>query len=128
MLTLKKLSVEPNTPELAKVFKFWLRTVEDFISGLDKARAEDQLAINREHINISCLSVEIFPYVEDCQNYNKIVATLCQIFVKQKNNAYARHRLVNRHQDPGESIADFLLALKQLAKDCTFSVVTANEY
>ena len=31
-------------------------------------------------------------------------------------------------QDPGESIADFLLALKQLAKDCTFSAVTANEY
>ena len=70
---------------------------------------------------------EIFPYVEDCQNYDEIVATICQIFAKQKNNVYTRHRLVDRRQDPGESIADFLLALTQLAKDCIFSAVTANE-
>ena len=62
LLRPKELSVEPNTPESAKVFKFWLRTVEDFISGLDEARAEDQPAINRERIIISCLSAKIFPY------------------------------------------------------------------
>ena len=35
---------------------------------------------------------------------------------------------LDRRQDPGKSIADFFLVLKQFAKDCTFSAVTANEY
>ena len=55
LLRPKELSVKPNTPETAKVFKFWLKTVEDFISGLDEARAADQPAINRKRIVISCL-------------------------------------------------------------------------
>ena len=41
LLTPKEMSVEPNTPELTKVFKFLLRTVEDFIRGIDKAKAAD---------------------------------------------------------------------------------------
>ena len=55
----KELSVEPNTPESTKMFKFWLKTVEDFISGLDEDRAADQPAITRGRIMISCLLAEI---------------------------------------------------------------------
>ena len=41
---------------------------------------------------------------------------------------FARNRLISRRQYLGESIADFLLAIKELAKDYTFTAVTANEY
>jgi len=128
LLRLKELSVEPNAPESTKVFKFWLRTVEYFIAGLREGRAEGQSEIDKKIIIVSYFLAEIFPYVEDCETYHIIVAILWQIFVMEKNNIFARHCLVSRWQDSEESITEFLLSLKQLAKECTFSNVTANEY
>ena len=61
------------------------------ISGLDEARAADQLAINRKLIIISCSLTEILLYVEDYQTFDETVTTLRQIFIKQMNNVYPRH-------------------------------------
>ena len=61
------------------------------ISGLDGARAADQLAINRKRIIISCSLTEILLYVEDYQTFDETVTTLRQIFIKQMNNVYPRH-------------------------------------
>ena len=53
---------------------------------------------------------------------------LKSLYVKQKNNVYARHFLVSRHQLQGETLPEYLQVLKSLAKDCTFSEVTAATY
>jgi len=37
----KELSVEPEALDAARVFAFWLRTVEDFLSSLLEFRAEE---------------------------------------------------------------------------------------
>jgi len=41
---------------------------------------------------------------------------------------YARHLLVSRHQQPGESVTEYAQTLKAPAKECTFGAVTADEY
>ena len=74
-----ELSVNQNDPNSERIFKFWLRTVQDFIEGLTEIR-EDQPAINCKSIVIRCLFAEAFPFVKDCDTYEKIVATLRNIF------------------------------------------------
>ena len=48
--------------------------------------------------------------------------------IKKKNNVYARHPLVSRHQQPGESVTEYAQTLKALAKECIFGAVTADKY
>ena len=123
LLRPKELSVEPETPDAAQVFAFWLRTVEDFLSSL---REFQDPQVNAQGI-VSCLSPAIFPYVEDAASYDEIVDILKRLYLK-KNNVYARHLLVSRKQTPGESISEYLQALKILAKECSFTEGSANAY
>ena len=124
----KELSINPDVPDAAKIFKFWLRTIEDFIEGLSEERGENAPAINKKRIIISFLSPEVYPYVEDAESYEDVVAALKRTFIKRKNNVYARHLLVSRRQGPEETIAEYLQALKHLAKECSFTDVTADQF
>ena len=51
-------------------------------------------------------------------------------FVKTKNNVYvyARRLLVRQRRRPDESVSEYLQVLKTIAKDCTFTNVTAQEF
>ena len=68
----KELSFEPEAPDAARVFAFWLRTVEDFLSSLRDLRAEEDPQVNAQRIIVGCLSPAIFPYVEDVVSYDEI--------------------------------------------------------
>ena len=124
LLRPKELSVEPEAPDAARIFAFWLRTVEDFLSSLREFRAEDDPQVNAHRIIVSCLSPVIFPYVEDAVSYDEIVDILKRLNLKKKNNVYARHLLVSRKQ----SSLKYLQASKILAKECSFTEVSANAY
>ena len=50
------------------------------------------------------------------------------VYIKKKNNVYARHLLVSRRQAPTESVSEFLQTLKGLAKECSFDDVSAAVY
>ena len=129
LLKPKDLSVNPNDANAEKIFKFWLRTLEDFTEVLVEAQpAAARENFNKKSIIISCLSPDIYAYVEEAQTYEKVVEILKQTFVRTKNNVYARHLLVSRRQGADETIADYLQALKNLSKDCTFAAVSAQQY
>ena len=66
--------------------------------------------------------------MEESESYENVVEVLKRTFVKTKNNMYARHLLVSRRQRPDESLSEYLQVLKILAKDCTFTNVTAQEF
>ena len=70
----------------------------------------------------------VYPYVEDCQNYEDALDVLKRTFIKRKNDVFARHLLATRKQRIGESLEQFLQALKVLSKDCSFRAVNAEEY
>jgi len=128
MLRPRELLIEPEQPHAASVLNFWLRTVDDFISTLQELRSDDDPEVNKKRVIINCLSPGVSPHVEEAETYDMIVQFLKALYVKKKNNVYARHLLVSRRQGSDESISELLHVLKGLAKDCTFSVVTADTY
>nr|XP_026689427.1 uncharacterized protein K02A2.6 isoform X1 [Ciona intestinalis] len=128
LLRPKELSVDPTSPDAATIFKYWLRTVKDFITTLEESQTSGQTAVNKKRIIISCLSPTIYPYVEECETYGDIIEILSRTFIRRKNNIYARHLLVSRRQVVGETIAEYLQQLKMLAKECVFTDVTKEKY
>ena len=84
--------------------------------------------MNAQCIIGRCLSPAIIPYVEDAASYDEIVDTLKRLYLKKNNNVYARHLLVSGKQILGESISEHLQLLKILAKECSFTEVSANAY
>ena len=128
LLRPKDLEADPNAANAEKVFKFWLRTVEDFIEALVETQPEQARANFNKKRAVSCLSPAIYEYVEEAETYERVIEILKRTFIKRKNNVYARHLLVSRRQGSNESIAEYLRALKTFSKDCTFRNVTAQEY
>jgi len=128
LLRPRELCVEPRAPDAGRVFAFWLRTVEDFIDSVRELRRDGEPEVNRKRIIINCLSPSVYPCVEDAADCEDVVRILKSLYVKQKNNVYARHLLVSGHQLRGETLPEYLQVLKSLAKDCTFSEVTAVTY
>ncbi|XP_076811773.1 uncharacterized protein LOC143458790 [Clavelina lepadiformis] len=128
LLRPKELTVSPDTVDAHKVFKYWLQTVEDFIATLEELRPTQSPAINKTRVVRSCISPEVFSYVEEGDSYESIITLLKELYVRPRNNVYARHVLVSRQQNHGGKVLEFLRALKMLAKDCTFEAVTASKY
>ena len=50
------------------------------------------------------------------------------LYIKPKNEIFAHHLLATRRQQPGESLDEYLQALKAASKDCNFKAVTAAQY
>ena len=50
---------------------------------------------------------------------------LKELFVKPKNDVFARHVLATRSQQTAESLDEYLQVLKTSSKDCNYQVVTA---
>ena len=124
----KDLTADPTAADGTRVFKYWIKTAEDYLATFVDFRREEDSEINKARIIRSFLSPEIFASVEELDDYAAIVATLCQIYVKRKNNVYAKHLLESRKQGVTEKVTEYLQALKILAKDCSFQQVTAVLY
>ena len=124
----KDLTADPNSSDAPRVFRYWLRTVKDYIATLNEIRGEGAPEVNKTRIMRGFLSPEIYPHVEEAGYYDAIVELLHQIYIKRKNNVYARHLLVSRKQAAGENVAEYLQALRLLAKECSFQEVTAVFY
>ena len=74
------------------------------------------------------MSHSVYDYVEDCTDYNSVVAILKKLYVKTPNEIFARHLLATRRQQSGESLDEFLLELRKLSKDCNLKAVSAEQY
>ena len=124
----KDLTTDPSAAEAPRIFKYWLCTIEDYIATLQELRRDADPEINKTRVVRNFLSPEVYSYVEEIQDYDILITTLRQMYIKQKNNVYARHLLVSRKQNSCESVSEYCQALKLLAKDCTFQNVSAVVY
>ena len=124
MLKPKDLGALPTDSNAASVFKYWLATFESFLQAVESGQA----AINRLALLVNFLTPSVYQYIEDCETYEAAVAELKRVYVKTKNDVFARHLLATRNQLPGESLQQFLHVLKTLSKDCTFRAVSAEQY
>lgn len=74
------------------------------------------------------VSSSIFQHIEDCTDYGVTVGILQALFVKPRNEIFARHIFATRCQQPHETLDEFLQALKTLSKDYNFRSVTGSKY
>ncbi|KAK3702169.1 hypothetical protein QZH41_015076 [Actinostola sp. cb2023] len=84
--------------------------------------------VNKFGVLINFISPSIFQYVEECTTYEYAIEVLQNIYVKPRNEIYARYILATRRQQSNETLDEYLQALKSLSKDCNFKSVTAVKY
>ena len=117
-----RLDLDPNSPNAAKQWKHWRRTFDNFIEECGDT------APDRFRSIVNFISAEVFDHDEECETYDAVIETLDRLYVKMRNNIFARHDLATRKQQPGESLDEFLEELKKLSKHCGFDAVTAETY
>ena len=122
LLKPERLAVDPNSPTAAKEWRFWHQTFKNFLTLCGNDAPDKYLTI------INLRSHSVYDYVEDCTDYNSVVAILEKLYVKTPNEIFARHLLATRGQQSGESLDEFLLELRKLSKDCNLKAVSVEQY
>ncbi|KAK3889002.1 hypothetical protein Pcinc_006972 [Petrolisthes cinctipes] len=70
----------------------------------------------------------VYETISECTTYVDANSTLQSHYVKPTNEVFARYRLGTRRQQIGETLDEYLGALKVLSKDCKFKAVTATQH
>lgn len=84
--------------------------------------------LDKLRILVNFVSPTIYEYISECGTYESAISTLKEIYIKPTNEVFARHLLTIRKQQSGETLDEFLQALKTLSKDCNFKDVNAAKY
>ncbi|XP_012561167.1 uncharacterized protein LOC101236254 [Hydra vulgaris] len=116
-----RLGIDPNSADAAKTYNHWLRTFNNFVSTVDNNFIKLNLLINHIESNV-------YEFISECDDFEQATSILESIYIKPKNEIFARHILSTRKQKPSETIDQFLNELKILSKYCKFTVVTAEQY
>ena len=99
------------------------------MTAVEAATAEgERQNINKLVLLTSFLTHRTYVLIADAANYGEARTSLRNAYHKRKNVVFARHLLMSRVQNCGESIAEYVHALKQLARDCEFQQVSADRY
>ncbi|MCP4800870.1 MAG: DDE-type integrase/transposase/recombinase, partial [bacterium] len=118
----ERLETDPNSGTAAKEWLHWKRTFDNFLAVLPQEDL-DKLAVLSNFVSPS-----IFQHIEDCEDYETSIEALQTLFIKPRNEVFARHLLATRKQAPTETLDEYLKAPKALSKDCNFKNVTAVQY
>ena len=120
----------PTDSNAASLFKYWIATFKFFLQAVESGQAATGPSerVSRRALLVNFLTPSVYQYIEDCETYEAAVAELKRVYVKTKNDVFARHLLATQKQLPGESLQQFLQVLKTLSKDCTFRAVSAEQY
>ena len=74
------------------------------------------------------LSQTVYELINECLTYDDTVYVLKSVYMKSINEFFARHLLSICKQQPGESLDEFLQALKTLSKDCNFKPARVEQH
>lgn len=126
----ERFDLDPaSTQHAANQWMHWKRTFENFLQ-----ESEDSLEVETKlsdavklRLLVNHISPTVYEYIINCSTYTSAIFTLEKIYVKPISEIYARHKLTTRIQQAGESIDQFIQALKLLAKECNFKSVSAEE-
>lgn len=118
----EKLDADPNSNAAAREWQHWFKTFQNFITSLNDN------TIDKLNLLVNFVSPTVYEYISECDTYVKAIDALQNLYVRPKNEVYARHLLSSRRQQTGESLDEFLQALKHLSKDCNFMAVSAVIY
>ncbi|CAI6371236.1 unnamed protein product [Macrosiphum euphorbiae] len=117
-----RFETDPNSPTSAKEWAHWITKFNNFVE-VAKVKEEDKLKVLTNFLGHS-----VYDSVSECTTYGAAIKILTDIYIKQKNEIFARHLLATRKQQMNESIDQYLGFLKILSKECAFKSVSAIEY
>jgi len=127
LLKPKALEVLPSDADAPSIFKYWLATFETFVEVVAcQHRTDPDVEVNKRGLLVNLLSPTVYSYIEDRLSCEEALAVLKSVYTKKKNDVFARHLLTALKQQPGQSLQQFLQALKRLSKDSSFRSVTAE--
>jgi len=116
----ERLDVSPNSPSADRDFTHWYRTFAALIRRSTQASDIDKL-----DALITFVSPSVYEYIAECDEYETALNLLKDLYIKPKNEVYARHELASRCQKEDESIVDYVRHLQLLGKECNFKAVSA---
>jgi len=123
----EKLSVDPALPNAQDDYNHWKRTFTNFLAALEAQEEAKLTSSSKVSILINFLSSAIYKLVSDKTDYDSAIKILDEIYIKPKNEIFARHCLATRKQNSGESVDQYLQALVILGKECSFKAVSAEQ-
>ena len=74
------------------------------------------------------LTAPPYKLIQEETTYETAIEMLQKLFIKPRNEMYARHLIATARQNIGESIDEFVLCIDKLSQNCSFTAVTAIEY
>ena len=120
-----KLDLDPQSPGATTTFEYWLACFKDFLSACAAVVPDDASKLRVLRSRVGPLA---FSFIRDSVSYDAAILLLKAQYVKRPNVIFARHLLAIRKQLPGESNAEFLRALRLLARACNFQAVSAVDH
>ena len=122
MLRPERFDVSINSSSAAQEWVHWFMTFENYISSVQDVTDHQKL-----QLLINFVSHSVFELIAGCTTYDDAINNLKSVYIKRKNEIYARHKLASRKQQPGESIDSFVQTLRLLSQDCNFAAVSAED-
>ena len=124
---------DPSSPTAAKEWLHWKRTFTNFIEMLPTQIFLLHLSTTNNSdpkmlLLTNFISHNVYDIISECATFVGSMSALEAAYIKPKNEIFSRHLLATRQQKTGETIDQFLHSLRQLAKDCTFTLVTPDQY
>lgn len=120
----ERFDVDPSSTGAELKWRHWKKAFDNFISAGDSPLPNSV----KLKILINHLSPSVFSIIQDTDDYEGALKQLNNTYVKPHNEIHARHMLSTRKQLPGESIDEYLRALKVLSQNCNFKEITAEGY
>ena len=115
----ERLNLDPNSPAASKQWKHWFQTFSNFMNEINPG--------NKLQVLISFVSHDVFEFMSEATDYSDAVKILEAIYVKPKNEIFARYLLSTRRQETTKTIDEYFQTLKKLSKDCNFVDISAND-
>ncbi|XP_067121509.1 uncharacterized protein [Centruroides vittatus] len=122
LLKPERFNVDPNISGSSQQWSHWYRTFENFVSSTEM---DD---VRKFSLLVNFVGPLVYTYISECSGFQDAIKTLTALYEKPINVIFARHCLINRRQQPGESIDQYYQNLRTLSKDCNFTSVSAEEY
>ena len=90
------LETEPNEPEAEQIYKHWLKTFQCFLTSAEATRrnGDNEPQLNKLSLLFNYVSHRIYLYIEDSTTYEDAKQVLDRIYLKPKNEIFARHLLM----------------------------------
>lgn len=114
--------VDPQSPDAGDQWQHWYKRFSTFLSSIGS------LNPNKLDMLINHVSPAIFKHINECRTYDEALCILESLYIKPKNEIFARHVLSIARQESGQTLEQFLQHLKSLSKDCNLKPVSAEQY